>query len=168
MQAYRTPWPARQYQFEADTSRERSAHSPPNFRDLPSLPTSNCHPKRPTGFRLAPVLQRDGHRLVRDLPPTRRGSFFRDRHASPRHGEPDKGGPAPLVPVRHLLGQRRDNPLQTPKYKLGTHHTWTDAELEAYEKRWPLGTRQRLAYDVLLYSAQRVARCGTDAAIGYP
>ena len=55
------------------------------------------------------------------------------------------------------LGMRRDNPFdRTPKYKLGTHHTWTDAELDAFEKRWPLGTRERLAYSILLYSGQRV------------
>ena len=28
--------------------------------------------------------------------------------------------------------------------------------MDAYEKRWPLGTRERLAFDVLLYTAQRV------------
>jgi integrase len=53
---------------------------------------------------------------------------------------------------------RRDNPFErVPKYKLGTHHTWTDAQLEAFEKRWPLGTRQRLAYALLLYTGQRVS-----------
>jgi len=36
------------------------------------------------------------------------------------------------------------------------HHTWTDAELAAFEARWPLGTRERLAYALLLYTAQRV------------
>jgi integrase len=43
-----------------------------------------------------------------------------------------------------------------PLYKLGTHHTWTEAELDAFEARWPLGTRERLAYDLLLYTGQRV------------
>jgi integrase len=41
-------------------------------------------------------------------------------------------------------------------YKTGTHHTWTETELLAYEARWPLGTRQRLAYALLLYTGQRV------------
>lgn len=41
-------------------------------------------------------------------------------------------------------------------YKGGTRHTWTEAELRAYEKRWPLGTRERLAYALLLYTGQRV------------
>lgn len=35
------------------------------------------------------------------------------------------------------------------------HHTWTEAEIETYEAKWPLGTRERLAFDLLLYTAQR-------------
>jgi len=40
-------------------------------------------------------------------------------------------------------------------FKTGTHHTWTEGELQAFEKRWPIGTRQRLAYTLLLYTTQR-------------
>lgn len=40
-------------------------------------------------------------------------------------------------------------------FKVGTHHTWTEGELKAFETRWPLGTRQRLAYTLLLYTTQR-------------
>lgn len=35
------------------------------------------------------------------------------------------------------------------------HHTWTEAEIATYEAHWPLGTRERLAFDLLLYTAQR-------------
>jgi integrase len=41
-------------------------------------------------------------------------------------------------------------------FKVGEHHTWTDAELRQYERRWKIGTRERLAYALLLYTAQRV------------
>jgi enterobacteria phage integrase len=34
-------------------------------------------------------------------------------------------------------------------------HTWTDAELEQFERRWAPGTKQRLAYSLLLYTGQR-------------
>ena len=34
-------------------------------------------------------------------------------------------------------------------------HAWTDDELARFEARWPLGTRQRLAFDVLLYTGLR-------------
>lgn len=39
--------------------------------------------------------------------------------------------------------------------KGGGFKIWTIAELEAYERRWPIGTRQRVWLDVLLYSGLR-------------
>jgi integrase len=42
------------------------------------------------------------------------------------------------------------------RFRGSTFHTWTDAELAAYEAHWPLGTRQRLAYALLLHTGQRV------------
>lgn len=33
--------------------------------------------------------------------------------------------------------------------------TWTESDIEKYEKRWPLGTRERLAFALLLYTGQR-------------
>lgn len=54
-------------------------------------------------------------------------------------------------------GQASANPFaRLPNYKGGTRHTWTEAELLAFEKRWPPGTRERLAYALLLYTGQRV------------
>jgi hypothetical protein len=45
---------------------------------------------------------------------------------------------------------RNDNPfVGIESYKLGTHHTWTDAEIAKYEAVWPIGTRERLAFDLL-------------------
>jgi integrase len=35
------------------------------------------------------------------------------------------------------------------------HHTWTLAECEKFEARWPRGTRERLAFDLLLYTGLR-------------
>lgn len=53
--------------------------------------------------------------------------------------------------------RRKDNPmLGIDPFKVGEHHTWTDAELRQYEAKWRLGTRERLAYALLLYTGQRV------------
>lgn len=46
-------------------------------------------------------------------------------------------------------------------FEMGEHHCWTEQELGQYEARWPLGTRQRLAYEVLLCTTQRIS----DAAV---
>lgn len=56
------------------------------------------------------------------------------------------------------LGWRADNPVAAtdtlPTNKEGWH-TWTEAEIAQYEARWPLGTRERLAMALLLYTALR-------------
>lgn len=35
------------------------------------------------------------------------------------------------------------------------HHSWSDDEIHAFEGRWPVGTRARLAFALLLYTGQR-------------
>ena len=45
--------------------------------------------------------------------------------------------------------------VKVKKPRTDGHHTWTDAECDAYEARWPVGTRQRLAFDLLLYTGLR-------------
>lgn len=62
-----------------------------------------------------------------------------------------------LMTYAVATGWRKDNPvIGIRRYKGGTRHTWTDAELSQFEAFWPLGTRQRLGYALLLYTAQRV------------
>ncbi len=52
---------------------------------------------------------------------------------------------------------RKDNPfLAIEAFEIGEHHTWTDAELDQFEAKWRPGTRQRLAYALLLHTGQRV------------
>jgi len=52
---------------------------------------------------------------------------------------------------------RLDNPVSGLKgYRTGTRHSWTDNELLQFERRWPLGSRERLAFALLLYTGQRV------------
>lgn len=44
-------------------------------------------------------------------------------------------------------------------------HTWTEEEVARFEARWPLGTRERLALDLLLYTG---LRRGDAARLGRP
>jgi integrase len=56
----------------------------------------------------------------------------------------------------NATGIRPDDPFAgLERYRLGTHHTWTDAEIAQFERRWPIGTRERLAFALLLYTGQR-------------
>lgn len=63
-----------------------------------------------------------------------------------------------LINYSIALGWRQTDPTKgVPKFQEGEYHTWTDAELAAFEARWPLGTLQRTAYALALYTGQRRA-----------
>ena len=102
--------------------------------------------------------EKDGHRLVRDMPRRVAIGIIEEIGAS-------KPGMANLTGsvMRRLFAYamkkelRHDNPFAgIETYKLGTHHTWTEAQIVTYEAAWPIGTRERLAFDLLLFTGQRV------------
>ena len=62
--------------------------------------------------------------------------------------------------VRHALDLEwitADPTLKIKKLKEGTHHTWTDDQIATFEARWPVGSRERLAFSLALYTGQRRA-----------
>ncbi len=107
---------------------------------------------------LGPVAEKDGHRMVRDMPREAGRKIIAEIGArSPGMANVTAAAGRAVMRLAIAQGQRNDNPFAgIPKYRLGTHHTWTEDELAAYEARWPLGTRQRLAYDLLLWTLQRL------------
>ena len=40
-------------------------------------------------------------------------------------------------------------------FKAGEIHTWTEAQISQFESHWPVGTKQRLAFALHLYTGQR-------------
>ncbi len=53
---------------------------------------------------------------------------------------------------------RDDDPTATiARFREGTHHTWTDLEIAAFEEHWPLGTRERTTFALALFTGQRRA-----------
>lgn len=122
---------------------------------------SNLSPKSQAIYRgaLSTHVERDGHRLVRDLNYKIAAKIIQEIGAT-RPGMANLTRSIMVAIFDHAirLEMRADNPFKyVETYRLGTRHTWTDAELATFEKRWPLGTRERLAYAVLLYSGQRVS-----------
>ena len=66
--------------------------------------------------------------------------------------------------LRHLfkhavrLGWRKDNPVtETDRLKTTGDgiHTWTDAEIQLFRNHWPLGTQQRLCFEIALETTLR-------------
>lgn len=41
------------------------------------------------------------------------------------------------------------------RYRSEGFHTWTELEVAAFEAKWPVGSKERLGFDLLLYTAQR-------------
>lgn len=54
-----------------------------------------------------------------------------------------------LVPVNPVAGANRH------RIKSAGFHTWTIGEVEAFHARWPVGTRERLAMDLALFTGLR-------------
>ena len=120
----------------------------------------NLKPRSQRVYRLVfdRFARQDGHRLVRDMPRRVAMSIIEEIGAT-RPGMAN----LTLKAMRRLFAYaikkelREDNPfVGIESYRLGTHHTWTDDEIAAYEAVWPVGTRERLAFDLLLYTGQRV------------
>jgi len=69
-----------------------------------------------------------------------------------------------LKAIRHLMqfavsvSLRKDDPTQSiklPSVKTDGIYTWTEQDIEAYEGAHAIGTKARLAFALLLYTAQR-------------
>lgn len=56
---------------------------------------------------------------------------------------------AGLMAENPAKGIKRDAPRTTG------HHAWTVEEVHQFQKKWPIGTRERLAMDMLLYTGLR-------------
>ncbi|HEY9345594.1 MAG TPA: site-specific integrase [Inquilinus sp.] len=54
------------------------------------------------------------------------------------------------------MGWRTDDPtIGVTRFKDGSFHTWTEDEVAAFEKRWPIGSRERTAFALHLFTGQR-------------
>ena len=56
---------------------------------------------------------------------------------------------------RNMIKSDPSSGVKPLRYRTDGFHTWTEDEIAAFDARWPLGTQERLAKDLLLYTAQR-------------
>ena len=107
--------------------------------------------------RLETIRTTHGHRLVAEMTRERIVKAFLDPYA-------DRPGAALSILkmlrilIRHaiMLGWLQHDPsLGIKRPKQGEVRSWSDAELGAFEARWPVGTKQRLAFALMLYTGQR-------------
>ena len=126
---------------------------------LRSADFANLSPSSQRSYRVAlkPILAAHGQRLVRDLPKEAARHVIEEIGATrPGMANLTRAVLSKIIAYAVEVGIRPDNPFAGLKrYRLGTYHTWTDAEIAQFERRWPLGTRERLAFALLLYTGQR-------------
>ncbi len=108
---------------------------------------------------LRPILEKVGQEPIRyfDKPNIQRGlDRRRDTPAQARHFFDALAGvlrwavAADILPADPTAGIKRPRPAKTAGFP-----TWTEEEVARYEAKWPIGTRQRVALDVLLYTGLR-------------
>lgn len=97
-----------------------------------------------------------GHRLVSQMTMAHVDIILGDKSATPSAAN------ALLKKLRILckyairLGWISIDPtVSADKFKEGTFHTWSESEIAKFESRWPLGSRERTAFDLHLYTGQR-------------
>jgi enterobacteria phage integrase len=120
----------------------------------------NLKPSSQKAYRYAlePLAKAHGHRLVKDMRADKIAKIIQDiGETKPGMANFTKSVLQKLMKYAVKAKWRSDNPvIGIDRFKSGEHHTWTEAELKTFETRWPLGTRERLAYALLLYTIQRV------------
>ena len=106
---------------------------------------------------LDPISREHGHRSVSQMTKDHADKIIQkigDEH--PAMANLTRAAMRRLMALAVEKKLRPDNPFAgIESYEMGEHHTWTDGELRLYERKWRLGSRERLAYALLLYSAQR-------------
>lgn len=110
-----------------------------------------------------------GHRLVRDARYDKLDKYIAEIAAGwvDENGR-KHGGPFAAETARKLirglfkyavkLQWRTDNPMDFVEYrpkKTSGFHSWTEAEVAQYQAYWPLGTKQRLAMEICLWTGKR-------------
>jgi integrase len=126
-----------------------------------SRPFADLKPSSRQTYRyvLEPLAKAHGHRSVAEMTHKHASKLIQNIGAKkPGMANLTKSVLQNLMKYAVKEGWRDDNPfIGIDRYKGGTHHTWTEGEIKAYEKKWRLGTRQRLAFALLLHTGQRVS-----------
>jgi integrase len=128
------------------------------YRDSTAWTTLSLATRRPRESVLRQVIEIAGNEPVRLIGPK---SIIggRDRRASPdqaRRFLDTMRGLFRWALDAQLVGADPTIGIKNPVRKdTGGYRPWTEADVAAYEARWPIGTRQRVWLDVLLYTGLR-------------
>ena len=101
---------------------------------------------------------RHGHRVVAELRAQHVRKLMDAKADTPEAANNLRKALRTLMRYAVDRGWRDDDPtvgVRKIRNRSAGFHSWTDEEIAAFEARWPVGTRERLAFALLLYTAQR-------------
>lgn len=127
-------------------------YSSSNFLTL-AASTRRTHSATLERFRLE-----HGHRLVADMDPLAIDRILDRMAATPAMASNMRKRLNTLLRFAVKRKYRADNPIahvERIRYKTSGFRTWTEADIAAFRNRWPEGTMQRLALELLLYTGLR-------------
>ena len=99
-----------------------------------------------------------GHRLVKQMTRQHVAQMIGKRAATPGAANDVLKKIKILMHFAVDNGWRRDDPtVRIKSFAEGEFHTWTDDEIAVYERHWPVGSRARTAFALLLHTGQRLS-----------
>jgi integrase len=112
-----------------------------------------------------------GHRLVREMKREHVKRMIAKRAATPGAANDLLKKIRILVQFAIDSGWRSDDPtLRLKKFAGSEFHTWSNEEIAQFERRWPIGSCERTAFALLLFTGQRrsdvVRMAWSDIAAG--
>jgi integrase len=113
--------------------------------------------KRGYSSRIKALRMAHGHRLVSGLTRERILTFILEPYAN-KPGARLAMLKLLRVLIRHAMDigwLNHDPSVHIRRPKTQEIRSWTDAEIATFEARWPIGTKQRLAFALMLYTGQR-------------
>jgi integrase len=99
-----------------------------------------------------------GHRSVQGTTAAKIEAFFATYHDRPGQHTNLLKAMRQLVKFAKRRQWLKEDPTEgIDKLETGSHHTWNEQEIAQYEKRWKLGTLERTAFDLFVWTGQRVS-----------
>ncbi len=107
--------------------------------------------------RIEALRTKHGHRTVAGLTKQRITSGILDPYAD-RPGAAHSILKMLRILIKHAIDKNmitQDPTIGIKRPKLNEIRAWTEAEIKIFESKWPLGTKQRTAFALMLYTGQR-------------
>jgi integrase len=139
-------------------------------RTIAALVDLYCHSRKWTDlsassqrsyrYTLETFVAEHGHRLVTQMEAKHVAGIMESRASTPVTANRLRKLLQVMMRMAIMQGWRKDNPcLAVENFKIRSkgHRTWTDDEIDAYRLHYAIGTEQRLAFELLLNTGQRVS-----------